>query len=202
TQAIGDGPLAQTYPEKESSYFTNLPQDYVSITSGLGEATPRALLIMPLMINEEVEGVLELASLREFKPHEIEFIQTLGENIAATLRNGRINDQTKILLEESQQQAEEMRAQEEEMRQNMEELQATQEQSERLRAELEENENLLKEKLQELEAAQRETEEVRRVEKQRADEQIQSRNEMMKKAMQKFKAREQELMAQLEAAKK
>ncbi|MEM9675549.1 MAG: GAF domain-containing protein [Bacteroidota bacterium] len=202
TIAIGEGLLGQTYLEKEYSYFTNVPQDYVSITSGLGEATPRALLIMPLMINEEVEGVLELASLREFKPHEIEFIQTLGENIAATLRNGRINDQTKILLEESQQQAEEMRAQEEEMRQNMEELQATQEQSERLRAELEENENLLKEKLQELEAAQRETEEVRRVEKQRADEQIQSRNEMMKKAMQKFKAREQELMAQLEAAKK
>ena len=58
------------------------------------------------------------------------------------------------------------------------------------------------EKLQELEDAQRETEEVRRVEKQRADEQIKSRNKMMEKAMQKFKEREQELMAQLEAAKK
>ncbi|MEM8966382.1 MAG: GAF domain-containing protein, partial [Bacteroidota bacterium] len=202
TIAIGEGLLGQTYLEKEYNYLTDIPQDYVDITSGLGKATPRALLIIPLMINEEVEGVLELASLQELKPHEIEFVQTLGENIAATLRNGRISAETKMLLEESQQQTEEMRAQEEEMRQNMEELQATQEQSERLRAELEENENLLKEKLQELEDAQRETEEVRRVEKQRADEQIKSRNKMMEKAMQKFKEREQELMAQLEAAKK
>ncbi|MEM6841565.1 MAG: GAF domain-containing protein [Bacteroidota bacterium] len=202
TVAIGEGLLGQTYLEKEYNYLTDIPQDYVNITSGLGKANPRALLIMPLMINEEVEGVLELASLQEFKPHEIEFIQTLGENIAATLRNGRVSAQTKTLLEESQQQAEEMRAQEEEMRQNMEEMQATQEQSERLRAELEESENLLEEKLQELEAAQREAEEVRHIEQQRAEEQIKSRNEMMKKAVQKFKAREQELMAQLEAAKK
>lgn len=202
TIALGEGLLGQVYLEKEYIYLTEIPQNYVNITSGLGKATPRALLIVPLVINEEVEGVLELASLREFQPHEIEFIQTISENIAATFRNGRVNAQTKILLEESQQQAEEMRAQEEEMRQNMEELQATQEQSERLRAELEENENLLKEKLQELETAQQETEEVRRVEQQRAEEQIKSRNKMMEKAMQKFKQREQELVAQLEATKK
>ncbi|WKN45130.1 GAF domain-containing protein [Tunicatimonas pelagia] len=202
TVAIGEGLLGQAYLEKEYSYLTEIPQNYVNITSGLGKATPRALLIMPLIINEEVEGVLELASLQEFKPHEIEFMQTLGESIAATLRNARISTQTKALLEESQQQAEEMQAQEEEMRQNMEEMQATQEQSERLRTELEESENLLKEKLKELEAAQRETEEVRRVEQQRTEEQIKSRKKMMEKAMQKFKEREQELLAQLEAAKK
>ncbi|MEO0332681.1 MAG: GAF domain-containing protein, partial [Bacteroidota bacterium] len=197
TIAIGEGLLGQTYLEKEYNYLTDIPQDYVDITSGLGKATPRALLIMPLMINEEVEGVLELASLKEFKPHEIEFIQTLSENIAATLRNGRVSAQTKTLLEESQQQAEEMQAQEEEMRQNMEEMQATQEQSERLRTELEESENLLKEKLQELEDAQRETEEVRSVEKQRAEEQIQARTKMMEKAVQKFKENEQQLKAKI-----
>ncbi|GEM_PF-780408 len=151
TVAIGEGLLGQTYLEKEYNYLTDIPQNYVNITSGLGKATPQALLIMPLIVNEEVEGVLELASLQEFKPHEIEFIQTLSENIAATLRNGRISAQTKILLEDSQQQAEEMRAQEEEMRQNMEEMQATQEQSERLRTELEENEKLARERMQEVE---------------------------------------------------
>jgi hypothetical protein len=202
TIAIGQGLLGQTYLEKKHTYLTNIPENYVNITSGLGEATPGALLIVPLIINEEVEGILELASFQEFKPHEIEFIQMLSENIAATLRNGRVSAQTKVLLEETQQQAEEMRAQEEEMRQNMEELQAMQEQSERLRTELEESQNILKEKLQELEVAQRETEEVRRIEKQRADDQIQARTKMMEKAMQKFKQREQELTAQLEAAKK
>jgi len=202
TIAIGQGLIGQAYLEQEYIYLTELPQNYVNITSGLGQATPESLIIMPLIVNEEVEGLIEIASFREFESYEIEFLQTLSENIAATLRNARVNAQTRVLLEETQQQAEEMRAQEEEMRQNMEELQATQEQSERLRTELEESQNMLKEKLQELEVAQRETEEVRRVEKQRADEQIQARTKMMEKAMQKFKQREQDLLSQLEASKK
>ncbi|MGB3587242.1 MAG: GAF domain-containing protein, partial [Tunicatimonas sp.] len=193
TVAIGEGLIGQTYLEKKYVYLTNIPKNYINITSGLGKTTPGALLIMPLIINEEVEGVLELASFREFQPYEIDFIQTLSENIAATLRNGRVSAQTKVLLEESQQQAEEMQAQEEEMRQNMEELQATQEQSERFKTELEESQSILKEKLLQLEAAQLKAEEVSRIEKQRADEQIQARTKMMEKAMTKFKQREQEL---------
>ncbi len=193
TVAIGEGLIGQTYLEKKYVYLTNIPKNYINITSGLGKTTPRSLLIMPLIINEEVEGVLELASFREFQPYEIDFIQTLSENIAATLRNGRVSAQTKVLLEESQQQAEEMQAQEEEMRQNMEELQATQEQSERFKTELEESQSILKEKLLQLEAAQLKAEEVSRIEKQRADEQIQARTKMMEKAMTKFKQREQEL---------
>ena len=149
---IGEGLIGQAYMEKKHIYLTEIPENYVNITSGLGKSNPRSLLIMPLTINYEVEGLLEIASFQEFQPYEIEFIQTLSENIAATLRNSKVSKQTKILLEASQQQAEQMQAQEEEMRQNMEELQATQEQSERLRIELEENQRLLQEKLRELEA--------------------------------------------------
>ena len=136
TIAIGQGLVGQTYLEKKYTYLTNLPPNYITITSGLGETTPRALLIMPLISNEQVEGVLELASFQEFDPHQIRFVQTLGETIAATIHAMRGSIQTKQLLAESQQQAEEMRAQEEEMRQNMEELQATQDDMARVQAEM------------------------------------------------------------------
>jgi len=185
--APGEGLLGQAYLEKEPIYLTEIPSDYVNITSGLGKATPRSLLIVPLKINDEVEGLLELASFNEFAPHEIEFIQTLGENIAATLKNNSINEKTKLLLQASQQQNEEIRAQEEEMRQNMEELQATQEQSERLREELEANQQLLQAKLQELEEAKKINEEAQRVEAERAAKQDKARSRMMDKMVNKYK---------------
>ncbi|MEM9675167.1 MAG: GAF domain-containing protein [Bacteroidota bacterium] len=127
----GEGLIGQTYLEAEYLHFTEIPEDYVKITSGLGKATPTALVIMPLKVNEEVEGVLELASFKPFEDHEITFLERLGEVMAAYIQNQRVMQQTHYLLEQAQEQGEEMRAQEEEMRQNMEELQATQEEMHR-----------------------------------------------------------------------
>src|SRR6478735_1965030 len=124
---IGEGLVGQAVLEKDSIYMTNIPQDYVKITSGIGEATPRNILIVPLLNNEMVLGVIELASFRVLKDHEIEFVKRISSSIAGTISTVKINDKTKRLLETSQQMTEELRAQEEEMRQNMEELSATQE---------------------------------------------------------------------------
>ena len=195
--AVGEGLLGQAYLERAPIYLTHLPETYVNITSGLGKSRPRSLLIMPLIVNEEVEGVLEIASFKPMEPHQINFIQTVSESIAATVRSARVNEQTKILLGASQQQAEEVRAQEEEMRQNLEEMQATQEQSDRFRAELEESQQLLHEKLTELRTAQQQTEEVRQIERKRAQEQIESRTVMMKKVTEKFKKTEQQLQEEI-----
>ena len=129
--AVGQGLVGQVYLEKQYTYFERVPEHYVNITSGLGEATPTALIVVPLQVNEEVEGILELASFTAFAPHQIEFLEKLGESVAAAVRNVRINEKTRALLAETQQQAEEMRAAEEEMRQNMEELAATQEEMQR-----------------------------------------------------------------------
>jgi len=134
---VGQGLVGQCYLEKESIYMTNVPQDFVNITSGLGDARPNCILIVPLKLNDRIEGVIELASLILFQPHEIEFVEKLGETIASAITSVRTAENTKLLLERSQQQTEEMRAQEEEMRQNMEELQATQEQMERKNEEVE-----------------------------------------------------------------
>ncbi len=135
--AKGEGLVGQAYLEKDTVYLTEVPDSYVSITSGLGESNPRCILIVPMMSNEDILGVVELASFNVFKPYQIEFLKKLGESIASTVNSVRNVDRIKRLLGGSQQQAEEMRAQEEEMRQNMEELAATQEEMVRKQNEVE-----------------------------------------------------------------
>lgn len=124
---LGEGILGQTFLEKETTYINDLPESYIRITSGLGDAPPRSVLMVPLKVDTMVYGILELASFHDFQKHEISFVEKLGESIAATLASVRSTQKNKQLIEQFQQQTEEMRAQEEEMRQNMEELQATQE---------------------------------------------------------------------------
>lgn len=141
----GQGLVGQVYLERSSVYLKEIPDNYVRITSGLGEANPTALIVMPLLLNEQVEGVLELASFNEFQPHEIQFLEKVCESVASFIHNDRINRQTRKLLEESIAASEQLRAQEEEMRQNHEELMATQEEMRRQHEEL----TRLKENLEE-----------------------------------------------------
>lgn len=124
---LGEGILGQTFLERETTYLTNMPESYIRITSGLGDASPKSLLLVPLKVDTQVYGIIELASFSEYLPHEIAFVEKLGESIASTLASVRSAQRNKQLIQQFQQQTEEMRAQEEEMRQNMEELQATQE---------------------------------------------------------------------------
>ncbi len=133
---LGQGLVGQSYLEKDFIYLTEVPANYINITSGLGDANPRSILITPMIVNEEVYGVFEIASFKEIPQYQIDFIMELGENIAMTLNSFKINEKTKRLLSEMQEQSEQLRSQEEEMRQNMEELQATQEQQERQEKEL------------------------------------------------------------------
>ena len=134
---IGVGLIGRCVQEQKTIYMTELPDEYITITSGLGQSVPNALLIVPLKVNDEIFGVVELAGFNEFEDHVIKFVEEVGESIASTISTTKINIRTSQLLEQSQQQSEEMAAQEEEMRQNMEELQATQEESSRKSAEME-----------------------------------------------------------------
>ncbi len=133
----GEGLAGQCWQEMDTIFLTDVPQNYVKITSGLGDANPTCILIVPLKVNDQIFGVVELASFSSFKDFEIEFVQKIAETIASTVSSVKVNARTQNLLEESQQMTEQMRAQEEEMRQNMEELQATQEEMQRSQVETE-----------------------------------------------------------------
>jgi PAS domain S-box-containing protein len=132
---IGEGLAGQAWQEKDMIYLTDVPQNYIRITSGLGDANPTSILIMPLKVNDQIFGVVEIASFSTMADHEIEFVRRIAESIASTVNSVKVNARTTKLLAESQQMTEEMRAQEEEMRQNMEELQATQEEMQRSQGE-------------------------------------------------------------------
>lgn len=122
----GQGLVGQVFLEKKHVFLTNVPQDFMKITSGLGDAEPSSVIVLPLMVNEQVMGIIELASFEEFTTPQIEFLSTLGESIAATLNSAKVNENTKVLLIESKSMEENLKSQEEELRQTMEEMQATQ----------------------------------------------------------------------------
>jgi transcriptional regulator with GAF, ATPase, and Fis domain len=128
---LSEGLIGESFREGGTVYMTEVPDNYVNITSGLGEANPKSVLLVPLKLNEDIYGVVELASFREFEPYQIDFVQKLGESIASTFASVKNADQTQKLLKESLLLQEQMQAQEEEMRQNLEELMAAQEELQR-----------------------------------------------------------------------
>jgi PAS domain S-box-containing protein len=131
TVDVGTGLLGQSVIERDLIFMTQVPSDYVKITSGLGEATPRCISIAPLIFREQVYGVIELASFQVLDKHHLQFIKEISESVAGELADIIRQDNTAKLLQQSQQQSQELKAQEEELRQNMEEMQATQEEMKR-----------------------------------------------------------------------
>jgi hypothetical protein len=123
----GEGLLGQCLLEKDTIYLTEVPNDYIQITSGTGGANPNCIVIQPLIVNDEMVGVIELASFKVMDKFEMEFIKKLAENIAGVISNVKVNERTVHLLDEARTAQESMRSQEEELRQNLEELTATQE---------------------------------------------------------------------------
>ncbi len=99
-----EGLIGQAYMEKQTIYLTELPPDYLHVTSGLGRANPAYLLVVPLKLNDKVEGVIELASFHAFEKYEIDFVEQVGETIAATVITTKANEKTAKLLQETRQQ--------------------------------------------------------------------------------------------------
>ena len=125
-----DGIFGRVIGEQKCIYLKDIPEGYVSFTQGKREAQkPRNLLIVPMVVNDDIYGILELVSYNHIEQYKIEFIEKLCENIASVISSVNTNIHNAHLLEQSNEQAEELSQHEEEMRQNLEEMQATQEES-------------------------------------------------------------------------
>lgn len=111
----GEGLVGACALEKQTIYLTDIPEDYMFITSGIGEASPETLLIFPLKTDQKVLGVIEIASFKRFEKNEIEFVERLAENIASTISTAKIDEQTAKLLRESKKRATEVQKIEAEM---------------------------------------------------------------------------------------
>lgn len=158
---FGEGLVGMCILEGKTTYMTDIPAGYLNIQSGLGDSSPRSLLIVPLTLNEEYFGVVEIASFKEFTDYEIAFVEKVGENIASSLSNAKTNERTSNLLKQSSRQSELLKTQEEEMRQNLEEMQAIQEAQEISERKMRENEVMLKHKIKGLELAKQQLEKNR-----------------------------------------
>ncbi len=116
----GEGLLGQCWKDGQVINLTNALRSISPITSGLDQYEATSLIIVPLKVNEDVFGVVELSSFRPFEPHEKEFIERVCVNVAAAMMGAVNTTQTKKLLKQFQDQTEQLRAQEEEMRQMLE----------------------------------------------------------------------------------
>jgi PAS domain S-box-containing protein len=135
---FAEGLVGQAAIEQDTILRTEIPDEYVTITSGLlGDRKPKCLLIVPLIIDDIVHGVLELAGFERFNAVQIKFVEEISVSIARTVSNIKVNERTVMLLQESQQMSEELQLQQEVLRQNAEEMEATQEELRRTNARLE-----------------------------------------------------------------
>ncbi len=136
---FAEGLVGQAAIEQDTILRVEVPDDYVTITSGiLGDKKPRCLLVVPLITEEKVYGVLEFAGFDKFSTMHVAFVEEISVIIARTIFNIKVNERTVLLLQESQQMGEELQHQQDVLRQNAEEMAATQEELKRSNTRLEE----------------------------------------------------------------
>ena len=119
----GEGLIGACIIEKESVHLDKVTHSYMEVTSGLGKANPKSILIVPFKTQEnKVHGAVELASFNIYEDHVVDFVEQVAESIATTITTLKINMRTTSLLEESRQQAKELSKQDERMRKTVDDM--------------------------------------------------------------------------------
>jgi CheY-like chemotaxis protein/GAF domain-containing protein len=119
---MGEGLVGQCALEKERILLTNVPENYIQITSGLGEAKPNNIIVLPIVFEGQVKAVMELASFERFNTTHLTFLDQLTESIGIVLNTLEANMRTEDLLKQSQSLARELQAQQDELQQTNAEL--------------------------------------------------------------------------------
>ncbi len=120
---LGEGLIGQCALEKEKILLDHAPSDYIRIRSGLGNAAPRSLLVLPIVFEGQVKGVLELASFEGFSSTHQAFLEQLTESIGIVINTIESNTRTEDLLTQSQSLAQELQSRQDELQQTNQELQ-------------------------------------------------------------------------------
>ena len=163
----GQGLVGQAALEKKPIVFSEIPDDYIRISSGLGNSIPKNIIVFPFLYENDVKGVVELGTAHETSELDMQFLQLAADNMGIAFNASQSRTKLKDLLEETQRQAEELEVQQEELKQANEELQektvllekseselkAQQEELQQTNEELEEKANMLEEQKEKLETA-------------------------------------------------
>ena len=178
----GEGLVGQAALERKPILVAQVPDDYIRIQSGLGEALPSCIVVVPLLYENTVRGVVELGAFQDFADFKMTFLNQVADSIAIAINSVQSRSQTTTLLDQTQQQAEKLQTQQEELRASNEELeeqtkalreseaglQTQQEELQQTNEELEEQAELLEGQKQEIQAKNLELENAQRLLAQKA----------------------------------
>src|SRR5436309_3333010 len=159
TFKLGEGLVGQAALEQTSILLTEAPDDYIKVTSGLGSAAPVNLIVLPVLFEDQVMAVIELASFSHFNDVQRGLLEQLSESIGVVLNTIIANMRTEELLEQSQELTQELQSQSEELQAQQEELQQTNKELEEQAASLKASEELLQTQQEELQQTNEELEE-------------------------------------------
>lgn len=115
--------------EKQTIYLDNLPDNYITVMSGLGKSKPKYLAVIPLLYDEELIAVIEIAFIHELKDYEKRFLETMADTVASALVTARINAKTEQLMQKFRQQADTLAKNEKQMSENIKKLKDEQQKS-------------------------------------------------------------------------
>ncbi|MEV7402519.1 HAMP domain-containing protein [Streptomyces sp. NPDC091267] len=158
----GETLIGTAAEEKRTIQVDNVPPGYLKISSGLGEAPPAHVIVLPVLFEGKVLGVIELASFQPFTHIQRDFLNQLAEMIATSVNTISVNTTTEKLLEQSQELTEQLRDRSQELENRQKALQAS-------NAELEEKAELLAQQNRDIEVKNTEIEEARQVLEERAE---------------------------------
>ncbi|AXG53411.1 two-component system sensor kinase [Streptomyces lincolnensis] len=158
----GEALIGTAAQEKRTVLVENAPSGYLKISSGLGEAPPAQVIVLPVLFEGKVLGVIELASFTPFTQIQKDFLNQIAEMIATSVNTISVNTKTEVLLKQSQELTEQLRERSEELENRQKALQAS-------NAELEEKAELLAQQNRDIEVKNTEIEEARQVLEERAE---------------------------------
>ncbi|MBS2020394.1 MAG: response regulator, partial [Deltaproteobacteria bacterium] len=156
---LGEGVVGQAALERKSILLSRVPSDYIHVTSGLGEAPPLNLIVLPVLFEDDVRAVIELASFEPFSAIHRIFLEQLTESIGVVLNMIGANMRTEELLKQSQSLADELKDQSTELQRQQQELKRSNQELEQQAQTLRASEEMLREQQEELQQVNEELEE-------------------------------------------